>query len=396
MKILVVNCGSSSLKYQVLDMTDESLLCKGLVERIGIEGSILTHKKDGDKFIVEEPMENHEAALGHVINAILDPEHGVVADMSELGAVGHRVAHGGEKFAKSVLIDDEVLAAIVDCIELAPLHNPANILGIKACQNLMPGTPMVAVFDTAYHQTMPAESFIYSLPYEYYEKYALRRYGFHGTSHQYVAQEAAKLLGKDFEDCKIITCHLGNGASIAAIKNGESIDTSMGFTPLAGLAMGTRSGDVDPAIANFICNKEGITADEFNDVIYKKSGVLGMSGISSDMRDIITASEAGDERATTTLDVYYHKVKGFIGSYMAQLNGCDAIVFTAGIGENSVPVRTGCTRDLENLGIIIDPEKNVFGVEGEISTPDSPIKVYVIPTNEELVIARDTLALATA
>ncbi len=396
MKILVVNCGSSSLKYQVLDMTDESLICKGLVERIGIEGSILTHSKIGaDKFVLEVPMKDHKDAISHVIEAIQDKEHGVITDMSEIGAVGHRVAHGGEKFAESVLITDEVLAAIEDCVELAPLHNPANILGIKACMDLMPGTPEVAAFDTAFHQSMPAESYIYSIPYKYYEQYGLRRYGFHGTSHKYVAEVAADMLDKSIEDLKIITCHLGNGASIAAVKGGRSIDTSMGFTPLAGLAMGTRSGDIDPAIISYICKKEGITVDEMNSVLNKESGVYGMSGISSDMRDIKSAAAEGNERAQLTLDVYAHKIKAFIGAYIAEMNGVDAIVFTAGIGENDPLTRANVCRDMDALGIILDPEKNETREQSVISADDSKVKVLLIPTNEELMIARDTLAIAS-
>lgn len=396
MKILVVNCGSSSLKYQVLDMTDESLICKGLVERIGIEGSILTHSKIGaDKFVLEVPMKDHKDAISHVIEAIQDKEHGVITDMSEIGAVGHRVAHGGEKFAESVLITDEVLAAIEDCVELAPLHNPANILGIKACMDLMPGTPEVAAFDTAFHQSMPAESYIYSIPYKYYEQYGLRRYGFHGTSHKYVAEVAADMLDKSIEDLKIITCHLGNGASIAAVKGGRSIDTSMGFTPLAGLAMGTRSGDIDPAIISYICKKEGITVDEMNSVLNKESGVYGMSGISSDMRDIKSAAAEGNERAQLTLDVYAHKIKAFVGAYIAEMNGVDAIVFTAGIGENDPVTRANVCRDMDALGIILDPEKNETREQSVISADDSKVKVLLIPTNEELMIARDTLAIAS-
>ena len=396
MKILVVNCGSSSLKYQVLDMTDESLICKGLVERIGIEGSILTHSKIGaDKFVLEVPMKDHKDAISHVIEAIQDKEHGVITDMSEIGAVGHRVAHGGEKFAESVLITDEVLAAIEDCVELAPLHNPANILGIKACMDLMPGTPEVAAFDTAFHQSMPAESYIYSIPYKYYEQYGLRRYGFHGTSHKYVSEVAADMLDKSIEDLKIITCHLGNGASIAAVKGGRSIDTSMGFTPLAGLAMGTRSGDIDPAIISYICKKEGITVDEMNSVLNKESGVYGMSGISSDMRDIKAAAAEGNERAQLTLDVYAHKIKAFVGAYIAEMNGVDAIVFTAGIGENDPVTRANVCRDMDALGIILDPEKNETREKSVISADDSKVKVLLIPTNEELMIARDTLAIAS-
>lgn len=395
MKILVINCGSSSLKYQVIDMTDESVLAKGLVERIGIQGSILKHEKTGsDKFVVEEPMQNHKDAIGHVLNALTDAAHGVVKSMDEIGAVGHRVVHGGEEYASSVLINDDVMKVLEKCSELAPLHNPANILGIEACKELMPKTPMVGVFDTAFHQTMPAESYIYSIPYEYYEKYKVRRYGFHGTSHKYVSDRAAAMLGKDIKDLKVITCHLGNGASVAAIDGGKVINTSMGFTPLEGLTMGTRSGDLDPAIISFISEKEGLTDAQMTEVLNKKSGVLGISGISSDFRDIENAASEGVARAKLALEVFAKKVKSYIGSYMAQLNGVDAIVFTAGIGENGIAIRESICSDMSNLGIELDAKKNdVRGKETVISSDHSKVKILLVPTNEELVIARDTQVL---
>jgi acetate kinase len=396
MKVLVINCGSSSLKYQVLDMTGESLLAKGLVERIGIEGSALTHEKIGvkDPFKLATPMNSHREAIGHVIDALLDANHGVIASMSDIGAVGHRVVHAGEKYAKSVQIDDGVIRALNECVELAPLHNPPNLLGIAACRELMPATPMVAVFDTAFHQTMPAESYIYALPYKYYEKYKIRRYGFHGTSHKYVAERAAYLLGVNLNELKIITCHLGNGASVTAIKRGKCIDTSMGFTPLEGLVMGTRSGDLDPAIVSFIRDKEGIHLHDVIDVLNKESGVLGISGVSSDFRDLEAAVEDGNERASLAIKVFAHKVRFYIGAYIAEMNGVDAIVFTAGLGENSANMRSVICSDLGNLGIKLDLVKNnVRGKETIISRYDSSVAIMLIPTNEELMIARDTYKL---
>ena len=395
MKVLVINCGSSSLKYQVLDMTNESLLCKGLVERIGMEGSVITHEKTGcDKFQLIVPMEDHKDAISHVLMAIQDADHGVVKDMSEIGAVGHRVVHAGEKFAHSVLIDDAVIKALEECIELAPLHNPPNLLGIAACQELMPDTPMVGVFDTAFHQTMPPESYIYALPYEYYEKYGVRRYGFHGTSHKYVSERAADMLNVNLDDLKLITCHLGNGASVSAIKRGKCIDTSMGFTPLEGLVMGTRSGDIDPAIVTFIREKEGLEPGVANEILNKKSGVLGISGVSSDFRDIEEAAEHGNDRAETALDVFAYKVAKRIGAYAAAMNGVDAIVFTAGLGENSGTTRRAICDYLGFLGVHIDSYNNSLrGKALEISATDSRVRVFVIPTNEELVIARDTKEL---
>lgn len=392
MKVLVINCGSSSLKYQVLDMTSEALLAKGLVERIGIDGSIISHEKIGmDKFKLETPMANHKDAIGHVLNALLDENHGVVKSMDEIGAVGHRVVHAGEKYASSVLINDDVIAALEECVELAPLHNPPNLLGIAACQELMPTTPMVGVFDTAFHQTMPPESYIYAIPYEFYEKYGIRKYGFHGTSHKYVAERTADILGVDIKDLKIITCHLGNGASVTAIKRGVSIDTSMGFTPLEGLVMGTRSGDLDPAIVSFIRQKENLPAGGATEILNKKSGVLGISGVSSDFRDLETAVAEGNERAALALKVFAHKVRFYIGAYIAEMNGVDAIVFTAGVGENDINMRDIICSDLGNLGIKLDLVKNkVRGKETIISREDSKVKILLIPTNEELMIARDT------
>ena len=398
MKVLVINCGSSSLKYQVLDMTNESLLCKGLVERIGMEGSVITHTKVGmeEKFQLIVPMEDHKDAISHVLMAIQDESHGVVKDMSEIGAVGHRVVHAGEKFAHSVLIDDLVIEALEECVDLAPLHNPPNLLGIAACKELMPDTPMVAVFDTAFHQTMPPESYIYAIPYEYYEKYGIRRYGFHGTSHKYVAERAADILNVNLDDLKLITCHLGNGASVTAIKRGKCIDTSMGFTPLEGLVMGTRSGDIDPAIVTYIREKEGLDQGVANEILNKKSGVLGISGVSSDFRDIEAAAEDGNERAMLALKVFAHKVRFYIGAYIAEMNGVDAIVFTAGVGENDIAMRDIICNDLGNLGIKLDVVKNkVRGKEMIISREDSKVAIILIPTNEELMIARDTYQIVT-
>ncbi len=395
MKVLVINCGSSSLKYQVLDMTNEVLLCKGLVERIGMEGSVITHEKIGmDKFKLVVPMNDHKDAIGHVLEAVQNEDHGVVKSMDEIGSVGHRVVHAGEKYAHSVVITSEVIKALEECIELAPLHNPPNLAGIAACQQLMPNTPMVAVFDTAFHQTMPPESYIYAIPYEYYQKHGIRRYGFHGTSHKYVAERAAHIMNCALDDLKIITCHLGNGASVSAIKRGKCIDTSMGFTPLEGLVMGTRSGDIDPAIVTYIREKEGLEAGVANEILNKKSGVLGISGISSDFRDIEDAAAEGNERAQLALKVFAHKVRFYIGAYIAEMNGVDAIVFTAGLGENGIEMRDVICHDLGNLGIKLDLVKNkVRGKEMVISRDDSKVKVILVPTNEELMIARDTYGL---
>lgn len=395
MNVLVINCGSSSLKYQLINMQNEEVLGKGLVERIGIEGSKLTHEAAGKKVVIEDPMKDHKDALKHVLSALVDKDHGAVADMSEISAVGHRVVHGGEKFASSVLITPEVMDAIKDCSDLAPLHNPANLMGIDACKEILPNVPHVAVFDTAFHQTMPKDSYLYGLPYELYEKHGIRKYGFHGTSHKYVSDRAASILGKDIKDLKIITCHLGNGASIAAVEYGKSVDTSMGLTPLEGSIMGTRCGDIDPAIVKFIMDKENLTAAQVDSLLNKQSGILGMSCISSDFRDVENAANEGNELAQVALSAFAKRVKKYIGSYMAEMGGVDAIVFTAGLGENSISMREDICEGLEGLGIAIDKEKNnVRGKETVVSTDDSKVKILVIPTNEELVIARDTAALA--
>ena len=394
--VLILNCGSSSLKYQLIDMENEAVLCIGLVERIGIEGSVLKQEKDGveGKLIVEQPMKNHQDAIKLVLDAVVDPQYGGVKDIKEVEAVGHRVVHGGEKFAGSVLITDEVKAALEECIELAPLHNPANIMGIEACEAILPGVPMVGVFDTAFHQTMPKSSYLYGLPHELYTKYGVRRYGFHGTSHRYVSQRAAAMLGKNIEDCKIITCHLGNGASVAAIDGGKSVDTSMGFTPLEGLIMGTRCGDIDAAILPFLMEKEGLDAKGLSDLMNKKSGVYGMTGISSDFRDIEDAAAQNNELAQVALESYAKKVKKYIGSYAAEMNGVDAVVFTAGVGENGIDMRADIMANMDFLGMKLDEEANkVRGKERVISTEDSKVKILLIPTNEELMIARDTLEL---
>lgn len=398
MKILVINCGSSSLKYQLIDMETEELMAKGLVERIGIEGSRIKHETIGkEKKTIETAMQDHKRALELVMESLTNEEYGAIKSLDEIDAVGHRVVHGGEDFAKSVIIDEKVLKGIEDNVEIAPLHNPPNIMGIKACQRLLPNVKQVAVFDTAFHQTMPRESYIYALPYEYYEKYKIRRFGFHGTSHKYITNRAAEMLGKDVNEVNLITCHLGNGSSICAVKDGKSIDTSMGFTPLEGLAMGTRCGDLDPAILPFLMEKENLSAEELNTLMNKKSGVLGISGVSSDFRDIENARDEGNERAKLALDIFEKRVRGYIGSYMTELDHVDGIVFTAGVGENSVEMRESIVNGLSSLGIKIDPERNnVRGEDKLISSDDSSIKVLVIPTNEELMIARDTEELVNA
>ncbi len=396
MKILVINCGSSSLKYQLIDMNTEIAIAKGLVERIGMEGSNLEQKMEGssEKYKVEKDLKDHKEAISLVLETLCNEKFGIIKDLKEINAIGHRVVHGGEKYSNSVIVTDEVIKNIEECSKIAPLHNPANIIGIKACQELMGDTPMVVVFDTAFHQTMPEKAYMYGLPYEMYEKHAIRKYGFHGTSHFYVANECAKQMGKKIEDLKIITCHLGNGASVSAIDGGKSVDTSMGFTPLQGLMMGTRCGDIDPAVVTYLISELGMSANEVNEMMNKKSGFLGVSGKSSDSRDIEELEEKGDKRATLTLDMYYYRIKSYIGAYMAVMNGVDAIVFTAGIGENSSLTRAGACAGMENLGIKIDENKNnVRGKITEISADDSKVKVYLIPTNEELVIARDTQAL---
>ena len=395
MKILVINCGSSSLKYQLMDMENENPLSTGLVERIGIEGSKLTQKVEGrEKYVLTTPMKNHKDAIAHVIETLLDDVQGVIKSMDEIGAVGHRVVHGGEKYSTSVIIDDEVMKDLDEFSVLAPLHNPPNIIGINACKELMPETTMVAVFDTAFHQTMPEKAFLYGLPYELYKENHIRKYGFHGTSHKYVSQRAAEMMGKDLKDLKLITCHLGNGASVAAVRGGISVDTSMGFTPLEGLLMGTRCGDIDPAIIPYLMDVKGYSYDEVNDIMNKKSGVLGLSGVSSDFRDIEDAANEGNNRAKLALDVFHYRVKKYIGYFMAAMNGVDAVIFTAGLGENAVETREEIITDLEWFGIELDKEKNkVRGKEKIVSTDDSKVKIIVIPTNEELMIARDTLSL---
>lgn len=396
MKVLVINCGSSSLKYQLIDMVNEEALAQGLVERIGIEGSVLTQKVEGkDKYIVKEEMKDHKDAIRLVLEALVDGNNGVIKSMDEISAVGHRVVHGGEKYKESVVINDEVKANIEECFKLAPLHNPANMIGIKACEELMPNTPMVAVFDTAFHGTMPEDAYLYALPYELYEKDGIRKYGFHGTSHKYVSQTCAEVMGRDIKDLKIITCHLGNGASLCAVKNGVSVDTSMGFTPLEGVAMGTRCGNIDPAIVTFLMKEEGLSVDEVNDLLNKKSGVLGISGISSDFRDIEDAAfNKGNRRAQLALRIFEYKIRTTIGAYAAAMGGVDAIVFTAGVGENGLETREKCLEGLEFLGVEIDKEaNNVRGKIREISKAGCNVKAFVIPTNEELVIARDTLEL---
>ena len=396
MKILVINCGSSSLKYQLIDMSNNGVLAQGLVERIGIDG-ILTQKVDGrEKYVVETDLKDHQIAIDLVLKTLIDEKQGVIKSMDEISAVGHRVVHGGEKYSESVLVTDEVLESLQELIKLAPLHNPANIIGIKACQALMPNTPMVAVFDTAFHQTMPQKAFMYPVPYEYYEEDHIRRYRFHGTSHKYVSGEVAKWMNKDISDLKIITCHLGNGVSVTAVNGGKSIDTTMGFTPLDGIIMGSRSGSIDPAIVTFLQKEKGYSADEVNDILNKKSGVLGVSGIGTDFRDIRAAAEKNNERALLTMDIYGYQIKKQIGAYAAAMGGLDAVVFTAGIGEHAPEVRIRALTNMEFLGIDIDSAKNDnqnIGDGMEISTPDSKVKLYVIPTNEELMIAEETLGL---
>lgn len=395
MKVLVINCGSSSLKYQLINMDNESVLAKGLVERIGIEGSILTQKVEGrDKYIIQQPMKDHKDAIKLVLNALVDKVNGVINDMSEISAVGHRVVHGGEKYANSVLIDDVVMKSLEECVKLAPLHNPPNIIGINACKELMPSTPMVAVFDTAFHQTMPEEAYMYALPYDYYTDYGIRKYGFHGTSHKYVASKAAEAMGKDIKDLNIITCHLGNGSSVTAIKGGVSIDTSMGFTPLEGLAMGTRSGNIDPAIVSFLVKELNVSVEEVSDILNKKSGVLGISGVSSDFRDIEDAAAEGNKRAQLALDLFNYKVKQYVGAYAATLGGVDCIVFTAGLGENSPETREAICHGLEFLGAKLDTAKNkVRGKLTQINTDDSKVCIFTIPTDEEMMIAKDTMEI---
>lgn len=395
MKVLVINCGSSSLKYQLIDSDSEQALAVGICERIGQDVSYLKHTPNGgEKVVIESSMKNHEVAIQMVLDALTDHNHGVIKSLDEIGAVGHRVVHGGEKFASSTIITEEVIQAIEDCNDLAPLHNPANLIGIRACANLMQGVPMVAVFDTAFHQTMPAKAYLYGLPHEYYDNYKIRKYGFHGTSHSFVSKRAAEFAGLDINHSKVIVCHLGNGASITAVLDGKSIDTSMGFTPLAGLVMGTRSGDIDPSIIDFIAKKENKTIDQIMNLLNKESGVQGMSDVSSDFRDINDAMDGGNEKARTAFDVFVYRVAKYIGSYVAALNGVDVIAFTAGVGENDHKVREDVCKYLGYLGVTIDLEKNkARGKEVMLTTPESTTKVCIVPTNEELAIARETVSL---
>lgn len=396
MKILVINCGSSSLKYQLIDMDNESVMAKGLCERIGIEGSKLTHQPASkDKYVIENPMPTHKTAIEMVMAALQDPEHGVIKDTSEISAIGHRVLHGGTVYSDSIVVNEDVKRVIRECFDLGPLHNPANLMGIEACEAAMPGTPNVAVFDTAFGMSMPEKAYTYAIPHEYYEKYGIRRYGFHGTSHKFVSAEAIRFGGLDPETAKVIVCHLGNGASVSASIGGKCVDTSMGLTPLEGLIMGTRSGDVDPAVLQFIMNKEGLDINQMLDILNKKSGVYGMTnGISSDFRDIENAKADGNHLAEVALDAFIYRVTKYIGAYAAAMNGVDAIAFTAGVGENDKTGRKNICSSLAFMGVEIDDEaNNVRGEERVISSPNSKVKVMLIPTNEELAIARETLAL---
>ena len=394
MKILVINCGSSSLKYQLFDMDNEEVLVKGLVERIGIDGSRLKQEKGDDEYIIEEDMKDHTEAVKHVFDAITDKENGVISDLSEIDAVGHRFVHGGEKITKSVVIDDEVKEAVKEYSKFAPLHNPANMMGLEACEKLLPNVKNVAVFDTSVHQTMPEENFLYGIDYKYYEDQAVRKYGFHGTSHDFITQKTAKVLEKDQKDLNMISCHLGNGSSICAVKEGKSFDTTMGLTPLEGLVMGTRSGDLDPTVVTFLMNEYGYDTKKMDNVLNKESGVLGVSGVSSDFRDLENAANDGNKRADIALKMFANRAKRYVAGYMAEIGKTDAIVFTGGIGENSATMRADIMKGFEQFGIKIDPEKNnVRGGCHLISTDDSKVKVFVIATNEELMIARDTKKL---
>ena len=393
MNVLVINCGSSSLKFQLINAESEEVLAKGICERIGIDGRLTYQPEGGEKEKSDKPMPTHTEAIQYVIEALTNPQTGVVKSLDEIGAVGHRVVHGGEKFSSSVVITEDVKKAVAECNELAPLHNPANLIGIEACEKLMPGTPMVAVFDTAFHQTMPEKAYMYGLPYEYYEKYKIRRYGFHGTSHSFVSKRAAEVMGRPYEDLKTIVCHLGNGSSVTAVMNGKSIDTSMGLTPLEGLVMGTRSGNIDPAIMEFIAQKENLDIAGVMNVLNKKSGVFGLSGgLSSDFRDLTDAMNSGDKKAKIAMDVFSYNVAKFIGSYVAAMNGVDCIAFTAGIGENDDYVREQVCSYLGYLGVDFDKEVNtgLRGTEKELTKPGSKVRVFVIPTNEELAIARES------
>ena len=395
MKVLVINCGSSSLKYQLIDMENESVLAKGLCERIGIEGSKLTHKPAGkDTYETVQPMPDHQVAVRIVLDALTDAEHGVISDITDIKAVGHRVLHAGQYYSDSIIVNEDVKRVVRECFDLGPLHNPANLIGIEACEVAMPGTPQIAVFDTAFHQTMPEKAYMYAIPYEYYEKYSIRKYGFHGTSHSFVSKRAAEFANLPLDNSKIIVCHLGNGASISAVHNGKCVDTSMGLTPLEGLVMGTRSGDLDPAVIQYIANKEGMDVNEVVNMLNKKSGLLGISGVSSDFRDVQKAEKEGNHRAEVAIDAFVYRVAKYIGGYVAAMNGVDAIVFTAGVGENDGLVRGDICEYLGYLGVTINAENNkTRGEEIVISAEDSKVKVLVVPTNEELAIARETVAL---
>lgn len=395
MKILIINCGSSSLKYKLIDMANEKDIIEGIVERIGLDQSRLVQKNElREKYILEKEIKDHKEAIDIVLNTLVDPKVGVIESIDEITAVGHRVVHGGERYSSSIIINEEVIKYLEECSKLAPLHNPANIIGIRACQSLMPNKEMVAVFDTAFHGTLPEKAYIYAIDYALYKDHKIRKYGFHGTSHKYVSHKVAEAMGKDIKDLKIITCHLGNGASISAIKGGQCIDTTMGFTPLAGIPMGTRSGNIDPSIIPFLVEECGYTIEEVSESLNKKSGVLGISGVSSDFRDIEDAASKGDKRAQLALDIFHYRIRAEIGSFIVNMGGVDVIVFTAGVGENSPETREECLKDLEFLGLTLDREKNkVRGKLTEISQADSKIKAYVVPTNEELMIAKETVEL---
>ena len=394
MKILVLNCGSSSLKYQLINMETEEVLASGKYERIGEEEAFITHKVNGKKIEIKHPAKNHEEAVDFTLKQLINPEYKVIDSLDEINAIGHRLVHGGEKISQSVVITDEVIEIVKENIDLAPLHNPAGIIGIEACRKVMPGKPMVGVFDTAFHQTMPKERYIYPIPYEYYEKYHIRKYGFHGTSHMYVSQRLAEIVKKDIKDLKIITCHLGQGSSLCAVQGGKSVDTSMGLTPLAGIPMVTRSGDLDPSVVTYLMKKENMSADEVENVLNKKSGVQGISGLAPDFREIETASNNNDERAKIAIDKFIYEVAAYIAKYAVAMNGVDYIIFTGGVGENQINIRKGICQKLEFMGVKVDVEaNNMRGEEKEISAPDSKVKVYVVPTNEELMIARETKRL---
>ena len=394
MKVLVLNCGSSSLKYQLINMENEEVLASGKYERIGEDEAFITHKVNGQKIEIKHPAKTHEEAVDFTLKQLINPEYKVIDSLDEISAIGHRLVHGGEKINQSVVITDEVVDVLKECIDLAPLHNPAGIIGIEACQKVMPGKPMVGVFDTAFHQTMPKDKFIYPIPYEYYKKYGIRKYGFHGTSHMYVSQRLAEMLGKDIKDLKIVTCHLGQGSSICAVDGGKSVDTSMGLTPLAGIPMVTRSGDMDPSVVTFLMKKENMTAEEVESVLNKKSGVQGISGLAPDFREIEAASYGENERAAIAIEKFKYEIASFVAKYAVAMNGVDYIIFTGGVGENQINIRRGICEKLEFMGVKVDvAANNMRGEEKEISTPDSKVKVYVVPTNEELMIAKETARL---